>query len=435
MRTKRRILVLLMLFMVGITLPAFAKTPMFAPVTATANRSWRLAEQLTQNYTSGSWELNKLAQNHFNELYPALVDSTVFNYYDAVMGWVPGNTDCYTYQPGSDYITEILTKLNFMGESIPFIRSIYSYNTENHLTDAAVQVLGLEREWIDVKRIHIQYNNGYLERICGWEEGSEGSPPTFTKSEFEFDSVGRISLQAEYVSGDSTNWSPSYQTFFSYHANDTTNGISLVDLISCKFPQFFYYDKPMETGMISEQIRMIWMYQYWQNDCRDAYSYDNANRLIGHLNCGYFMTGDWVNNTSDTYSYDANGNPETELQQTWDEALSEWLNSKSITSIWELITASDDPVIPASGGLSLSVYPNPFKSDATITVKSKSGLPLRLELFNSKGQKVHEEVASGNQTVALNSNAFCSRMQTSGVYFLKLSQGNNMVTSKIIRIR
>jgi len=435
MKRGSKHIVLSLLLATGLVCGIYAVPQLFTPSISQGMRSWRLSESLTMIDSSGTWINNELAHNYFNPNNPDLVDSTVCSYYDYSSGWFPGNVDCFSYNISQEYITEIVSNLVMMTETIPQQRSIYEYDNDNHLVSAKLQISGLDRDWFDIKRAYITYNNGYLEQIVIYDSTLVEFPPTYIKSEFDFGTSGRITLQKEYISEDSLNWSFYYKTSYLYHANDTTTGTSLVEIISKKFPLYLHFDRPMGIGMLVEKVGEMWMYQYWRNDTQDTYAYDNFNRLMIHQNNVNTMMGQWLNNELYTFTYDADGNLESKLMQFWNEDPPEWLDNKMIYYTWEQTTANEDNTIPVNTALQMNVYPNPFNEHFEVKVRSKSNEPVQIAIYNIKGQKVYQNRFSANSDITLNSNTFSNKLQSTGVYFLKAIQGKNNSCRKIIRLK
>jgi hypothetical protein len=413
-----------------------ARPDMFMADQYQNNRFWRLSQALTQLDNSGSWTNHKLDRHYYNPLVPALADSTCSNMFDPDLGWITCNIDCFSYIPNQPYITQVLSKLVIFDQAIPFMRGLFEYNNLYQITSARVQILemDLQRQWEDVKRAYVLYNNGNLSQIVTWYVGDDENPGGYNRYDFQVDRTGRITQQTEYVSDDSLNWITAYRTTFTYHPNDTTNGWTLVENISQKFPHYLLYEQPMPLGMLTESLREIWMYQYWRNDTRDVFAYDNSDRLFIHQNYYSDMLGNWQNNLLHTFTYDVNGNLVNDLLQVWNPDSTTWQNQQLITNTWEQTTASDDELCPDLAGLELVAYPNPFCAGLNIRVNSQSKAPVRISLYNAKGQKLYSETLPANALKSLEADKLSGCMSGSGVYLLKAEQGAAKVSRKLLRL-
>lgn len=429
-------LVFCLLLTAGIMSGLFAAPNLFTASQEPLTRNWRLLEQLTMTDSSGTWVNNELKHNHFNYFNPDVVDSTAYSYWDYDLGWTQAWSDHFSYNISQEYITEITSSLVMFSESIPMLRSRYFYDYDNHLVTAVLQISGLdEREWFDVKRVYVTYDNGALNGIMIYDMSDLYNPPTWFKWEFQFDTAGRIVQQLESTSTDSLNWMTSYRTSYLYHGSDTTNSASLIEMISKKFPLYLHFEKPLQIGMLVEKLREFWMYQYWRNDTREMYTYDWMNRMTLWQSQENTMMGDWLDTKLVTYSYDADCNCVTELQQWWSEDPTMWMNESIIYNAWENTTANEDEIVPAGAALQLSVYPNPFKDDLAVSVQSKATAPVKLEIYNSKGQKVHSQAILPNSKVSVAAAFTGKEAKAAGIYFLKAEQAEQSVTRKILHLK
>ncbi|MBP7310207.1 MAG: T9SS type A sorting domain-containing protein [Candidatus Cloacimonetes bacterium] len=84
-------------------------------------------------------------------------------------------------------------------------------------------------------------------------------------------------------------------------------------------------------------------------------------------------------------------------------------------------------------------YPNPFNPETTISYSVKENLPVNIEIYNLKGQKVKslvkETKAAGNYKVAWNGTDDNNRPVSSGVYFFKMNAGKYSSTKKMIMMK
>ena len=84
----------------------------------------------------------------------------------------------------------------------------------------------------------------------------------------------------------------------------------------------------------------------------------------------------------------------------------------------------DEPV--SSENASLVIYPNPVERGATFTIELPDNMAAaRVEVFNTQGVCVYKGQGNGNFAVS------CDRM-TSGLYIVRISDGNNVLYGKVI---
>lgn len=95
-------------------------------------------------------------------------------------------------------------------------------------------------------------------------------------------------------------------------------------------------------------------------------------------------------------------------------------------------TATDEIVKPINNSLRLSTYPNPFSQATQIKIDSQEA-NANLEIFNVKGQRVHKktvQINNGTADYTWNMNSL-----PSGVYFIKVSSGNQSQTKKVLSFK
>ncbi len=104
--------------------------------------------------------------------------------------------------------------------------------------------------------------------------------------------------------------------------------------------------------------------------------------------------------------------------------LEEYLNSLSV------ITDIQGPTTPDTYGFELLNYPNPFNPDTNILYRIPTRTHVKITLYNSIGQELYDLVdeikAAGEYTMPLSGNQLAS-----GVYFLKMTAGDEIISKKI----
>jgi len=99
---------------------------------------------------------------------------------------------------------------------------------------------------------------------------------------------------------------------------------------------------------------------------------------------------------------------------------------------------NDDQIVsPAFGAL--SCYPNPFTDETTISYSVKAAAPVRLEIFNLKGQKLTSiftgNKTQGSYTATWNGTNDKGRAVSKGVYLCKLSSDKGNLIKKLILLK
>jgi hypothetical protein len=107
----------------------------------------------------------------------------------------------------------------------------------------------------------------------------------------------------------------------------------------------------------------------------------------------------------------------------------------------EETTETATPLVGAPQRDELSVYPNPFVSNATIRFGTTSGSagPTRVRIFDAAGREVRtfEGFASGGapQTVSWDGRSASGVGVVPGVYFVRLEAGDRSQAARVVRIR
>lgn len=93
--------------------------------------------------------------------------------------------------------------------------------------------------------------------------------------------------------------------------------------------------------------------------------------------------------------------------------------------------ARTESTSPRVSGLSLKVQPNPFSNVTLVSVRSETGLPLTVEIFDVQGIRIRtllDQVSPVSEThLALEGNEL-----SSGVYFVRATCGSEVVTRKLV---
>jgi hypothetical protein len=102
------------------------------------------------------------------------------------------------------------------------------------------------------------------------------------------------------------------------------------------------------------------------------------------------------------------------------------------------IVANDDPVLPVITELKGN-YPNPFNPRTTISYSLKESTPVRIDIFNLKGQLVktleNDTKAAGSHSIVWNGEDQNDQPVSSGVFFYKMTAGKYTSTKKMIMLK
>lgn len=83
----------------------------------------------------------------------------------------------------------------------------------------------------------------------------------------------------------------------------------------------------------------------------------------------------------------------------------------------------------------ISLYPNPARSTVSLQFELKQSQPVRMEIFNLRGQLVHsssETAKAGIQNFKWNLRDNNGKVVGSGIYLCKLSTGSQTRSAKLV---
>lgn len=101
--------------------------------------------------------------------------------------------------------------------------------------------------------------------------------------------------------------------------------------------------------------------------------------------------------------------------------------------------ANEDPTVPAATPLLSQNYPNPFNPETTISFQMPKAAPVRLAIYNVKGQLVkvlHDGTASqGDNSVVWDGTDAGGNAVSSGIYFSRLESGSKTEIRKMMLMK
>lgn len=99
------------------------------------------------------------------------------------------------------------------------------------------------------------------------------------------------------------------------------------------------------------------------------------------------------------------------------------------------IDANETEILPLD---SVNCYPNPFNPEVTLSFQLAENALVNLSIYNSKGQKVREfkeYCNSGSKQFIWNGKDENQNIQANGIYFYRLTSGNNEFSGKMIMLK
>lgn len=144
---------------------------------------------------------------------------------------------------------------------------------------------------------------------------------------------------------------------------------------------------------------------------------------------------DWLEFSFDISEYD-NQEVFIAIQSSFDHAAAFMVDSFSVHSG---NVSADDETAPTLLTRIVGNYPNPFNPETTISYVLSEAGPVRLDIYNLKGQLVRHlidgDLPAGEHRIIWDGRDNNMRALGSGVYFLKLNSGKQSSTKKMIMMK
>jgi hypothetical protein len=108
-------------------------------------------------------------------------------------------------------------------------------------------------------------------------------------------------------------------------------------------------------------------------------------------------------------------------------------------TVYIALPGNEDGLVPPPLTALQGNYPNPFNPETTIAFSLAENGPVRLCVYNARGEKVRtlmeENLRAGDHTAVWNGLDANGRAVGSGVYFYRLEAGNKSFTRKALLLK
>ncbi len=392
------------------------------------DRAYRINEHVLQSwsYVNLVWENSQKNVYYYDPDNRVDPDSILFYIWNSgTSSYQPMGKYILTFEPNHDLVTH-LALLYGQGQDAFVMQEItFSYNAQGYLTHYQIFMSDNNGVFGPFARMEIQYVSSSNYQVWEWEAQNDDAVQQWSHRTFLWDPQGRITQETSQYSLDSLNWVNEEQVTHTYHPNDTTTGNSFVYNLAHQLPYSMITGMDGPTfGMQTEALTQRWTSQ-WVNKQKQNWTYTD-NHLTNETDLKW-QGGNWVNEEKYDYTYDSNFNVTELIKCIWDNP--SWINDQRNTFNWEsVVENSDNIVVPKL--FNLSTYPNPFSNNLSLRIDSKSTSPVKISLYNLKGELLSTTIGKSNADLNLNNSAL-----SSGIYFLKATQGNISITKKVLKIK
>lgn len=401
--------------------------------TLNPNRAWRLMEQTTSDMGNQGWEESSKVVYYYNTTHPSQVDSLKMLSFDPDLpGWVELMYVINTYQPGGGNLVASVASMVLMGMRLPFMRVEASYDNQQRLAHLYLYSQPLfARVWTIESRQHYIYGGTNHLTVYAWYAPDDTGTPPYSKSSFTWNTQGQLSsfLTQESPDSTATSWVNESKGTFTWHPNDSTDYNDVIAWLTDNMPNMmiaFTYDPGfgMFGGMPTEVYDEDWN-GTWVPSYRTNYSY-NANNTLNYSYSADYSNSAWTNSGRYDYVYGANNNLSTMYMSEWDF---DWVQTGMTTYNWQSFTGVEDENVPGTPALALSLYPVPFRSEVNISVGGKSLSPVDIDIYNLKGQLVHQSSVAPNSVYVWNTKS------PAGLYLIRATQNGESTIRKAIKLK
>jgi len=401
------------------------------------DRSWRVSSILEENYEMAQWHTNRDFYYVYSSQYPTRLDTLKSYYWDGGMQyWELNNKFVHTYDNTQEYVIHTDVTMDMDGTWYPFFRNNITYDNQHRLIYALSEMYNPGTEvWSVYGWTKVDFISTTNFSVCRFDSSTDNRIPRWTKMSFVWDSHGRIVEETDIVSSDSINWVNSEKYIRTYHPHDTTTGEIFISNFSHYMPlQSMIEDASNQDmfGMLSHEENQYWNDTNWAGTYRSDYTY-NANDDLTLLVEQHWNNNMWSNNMQNVYTYDTNNN-QYQVIQSYNQDGTMTFDTR-YTYTWGQTTANDDSSTPVINGLSISTSPNPFTANVSIKVDSKSTKPVKVLIYNAKGQLIRTLITQPNSSVVWDGKDKDNRSVTNSIYFVRAVSDGMTTTSKLLKLK
>lgn len=397
-------------------------------------RGWRLHERLDDYYQDGWWPSEKYVY-HYQSSVSSKIDSVL------VMAW---DEDSESYQNSMAWHFEyngngqvIATTGYYVIPGMGYIPVFYTstvYDGSQRLLHYYMNILNMGTGQVEpMARIHFMYSGNRLVTMYSWENMMD-KQNDYNKSTFSYNGQGQVTGLLSQVSPDSVNWVNSENETITYHPNDTSNENTVVAYFSSLLPMSFFVADPwmMFFGMPASDLIESWVDGVWAPSERTTFTWNTQNKLVNRLE-EVNVNNNWQDQYEYTLSYDTNNNV-AQVVEEYSET-GDLQPEYRYTYNWENFSGVEDGLLPSVNSLQVKSYPQPFSGELNIDVESKNAGEIKLDIYNLKGQLIHTSSVLPGSIYKWNGMDIHNTPCASGIYLMKASQGNSIVSGRIVKLK
>ncbi len=393
---------------------------------------WRLNEQLQVGFDGDTLMASHKYDYYYGNTTTSQPDSIIYSLIDEQTEpdtWFANDNYSFYYDGTGEFITQMDYVFLVTRDVLHRVTGVY--DGQHRLTEA-IEYSYYYRTLHPIMRTNFAYANDRIASIDYYYYPSLTGGEGYGRTTYEYDNQGRITIETRQFSPDSLSWQDESRTLFTYHPEDTSDGLSYIDYLRHDFIKSCYNYLDLNVGMagmVSSMTSQMMYDNVWTDSYRYIYQYDDAHRLLSKTY--QHMQNTWIDSSSENYTYNNNGNLVMLSSSYIDIDGYAHIGNMHLYT-WEQFTGNEDETL-APAALKLSTYPNPFASGVNVNLESKSNAPVNMRVYNLKGQLIK---ALGKSKIQTWDGTDDNRHAvSSGIYFIRAEQDGHSVSSKVVKIK
>lgn len=411
-----------------------------------AGRPWRLNQVLEEHYYLNQWMVYGRFDYCYDHDLTTRLDSVVFSIWGGgnPNDFTPAQTIHYTYDGTNEYVSTALLTMNMGTMIYPMQRGTYTYDSQHRLIMLLVEWNSsmMDPQWSTTRWTKISYVNNADYTVCNYTAANSTDPQMWERQSFTWDAQGRVLTELSQASPDSVNWTNHSLISRTFHPDDNTTGDIFVHNLTQWLPfetmgyDFLFNGSGTMFGLASQEIEQEWDAADWVNASLRQYTYNGFLKLSQALEQSWNPgSSGWMDYLSYDYTYYDNQNLRYETHSEFNTINLEWDPHYRYTCTWGNATANADDNASAVIAQHLTVSPNPFSGQVTLCLPGRVSQPVKLAIYNNKGQLVKTLDAKTNLGCNWDGKDARGGIAADGVYLIKAVTPEAVITGKVLKLK
>jgi len=404
----------------------FAMATMHASGSVDNNDGYRLAQRLGYNMVA-QWELSYKYDYYYDQYQPGLSDSCLAYDYDVETSTYEHQWTHYVTYSTEGRVTDLIVRNPQSPGSQIWCHS--DFDAQGRFTYGHFSFQSEDRTTLlYARRVWAAWNADHLTEVIDKRDVLQNL--VYYRSSFVYDAQGRIVSEILQSSADSLSWADYCRYDTIYHTHDIGPHYKFLEnRVNIDYMPWITGELPVD-GMPLSYTTLGWNGYEWHNLDRIVYEWDAQDRLT-LIQEETWENAAWTAENRTLYSYNDLNFVLEAVDQGYYYG---WNDDYKFVYQWEQFSPVDDPAAPTPDPLLLSVYPMPFRDNVSIECKATTDSPLRVEIYNQRGQKVRSLDVSKGGNAVWDGKDDNGRTAASGVYLIRAEQNGRRGTAKVVKL-